>query len=330
MVHSQESRLWRSQKARPMSDSSNSSPQHAYSGIAASLARHDRVMHSERHDLPSMRTVSATRYVSPFREGGSLPGLIEADDDGLYVVKFRGAAQGTKTLVAELIAGEIGRVMGLDVPELVFFDLPKGFGMAEPDPEIRELLERSEGINLGLDFLPGALPFDLAAATRRPVDPVLAADIVWFDALIANVDRTTRNPNMLRWHDRLWLIDQGAAIFPHHRWTDPAEQGRRPFPAIKDHILLPVAGSLIEADRRMADRLREEDLWAIVSMIPDDWLGEDAQVGGPDAQRAAYVTYFTARLQAPRPFIAEGERLRTDAAVGAIDPERATRGRRRE
>ena len=295
---------------------------------ASRMERAERVMNAERHDLPAMRSVTATRYVSPFREGGSLPGLIEADDDGLYVVKFRGAGQGPKTLIAELIAGEIGRALGLNVPELVFFDLPAGFGAAEPDSEIRELLARSEGLNLGLDFLPGSLPFDLAA--RIPIDPILAAEIVWFDALIANVDRTTRNPNMLRWHDRLWLIDQGAAIYPHHRWQVPAEQGRRGFPAIKDHVLLPVAGSLVEADRRLADRLRDEDLAAIITMIPDGWLGEDEQVGGPQAQRDAYLAYFRARLQAPRPFIAEGERARTATDVGAIDPTRATRGRRRE
>lgn len=296
----------------------------------ASMARTDRVMNAERHDLPTMRAVTATRYVSPFREGGSLPGLIEADDDGLYVVKFRGAGQGPKTLIAELVVGEIGRTLGLNVPELVFFEVPATLASGEPDTEIRELIERSAGLNLGLDFLPGALPFDLAVRNIVPIDPILAADIVWFDAFVANVDRTTRNPNMLRWHDRLWLIDQGAAIFPHHRWQKPAEQGRRDFSAIKDHILLPVAGSLVEADGRLAKRLRDEDLWAIINMIPDEWLGEDSQVGGPEAQRTAYLTYFRARLQTPRPFIETGERARTATDVGAIDPDRATRGRRRE
>jgi hypothetical protein len=296
----------------------------------ASMEHTERVMNAERHDVPHMRSVQATRYVSPFREGGSLPGLIEADDDGLYVVKFRGAGQGPKTLIAELIAGEIGRALGLNVPELVFFDVPAELAFGEPDQEIRELIERSVGLNLGLDFLPGALPFDLAVKNAAPVNPFLAAEIVWFDAFIANVDRTTRNPNMLRWHDQLWLIDQGAAIYPHHRWQDPADQGRKPFPAIKDHVLLPVAGSLVEADNRLANRLRDEDLGAIVTMIPDEWLGDDPQAGGPDAQRAAYLSYFRSRLRAPRPFIAEGERVRTDANVGAIDPDRANRGRRRE
>ena len=276
----------------------------------------------------TLRSVTATRYVMPFREGGSLPGLMEADDDGLYVVKFRGAGQGPKTLVAELIAGEIGRGLGLNVPELVVIDLPAPLTAGEPDPEIKGLLDRSIGTNLGLDFLPGALPFDLAM--RQPIDPLLAADIVWFDALIANVDRTTRNPNMLRWHDALWLIDHGAAIYPHHRWTDPAAQGRRGFPAIRDHVLLPRAGSLVEADRRLAERLTESDLWAVIAGIPEDWLPPDGEIGSTEQQREAYLTYFRTRLQAPRPFIEEGERARTEADVGAIDPDRATRGRRRE
>ena len=207
-------------------------------------------MGDERLVTPGLRRVAATRFVLPLREGGSVPGLFEADDDGLYVVKFHGAAQGPKTLTAELIAGEIGRALGLKVPELVLVDLAKELTIGEPDPEIQDHLQRSVGLNLGLDFLPGALPYD--AAAQIPVDPVLAADIVWFDAYIANVDRTTRNPNMLRWHGDLWLIDNGAAIYPHHRWTDPAEQGRRHFAAIKDHVLLPVAGSLVEADARLA------------------------------------------------------------------------------
>lgn len=272
--------------------------------------------------------VTATRYVTPLREGGSLPALMEADDDGLYVVKLRGAAQGAKTLVAELVAGEIGRLLGLHVPDLVVIDLPAALPVGEPDPEIKGPLDRSVGPNLGLDFLPGALPFDLAM--RDPIDPLLAADIVWFDCLIANVDRTTRNPNMLRWHGELWLIDHGAAIYPHHRWTDPAEQGRRSFPAVKDHVLLPRAGSLIDADRRLAERLTDTDLWEVIGSIPDLWLAGESEVGDMDAQRQAYLTYFLKRLEGPRPFIAEAERCRTAADVGAIDPERATRGRRRE
>ena len=282
----------------------------------------------ETHEGFRLRSVTSTRYVTPLREGGSLPALMEADDDGLYVVKLRGAAQGAKTLVAELVAGEIGRLLGLRVPELVVVDLPAALTLGEPDPEIKGPLDKSVGPNLGLDFLPGALPFDLAM--REPIDPLLAADIVWFDALVANVDRTARNPNILRWHGELWLIDHGAAIYPHHRWTNPAEQGRRSFPAIEDHVLLPKAGSLIEADRRLAGRLTDSDLWAVIGSIPEPWLDVDEGIGEADAQREAYLTYFRKRLEAPRPFIEEAERRRTDVGVGAIDPDRATRGRRRE
>ena len=275
-----------------------------------------------------VRTVSATRYVMPFREGGSLPGLVEASDDGLYVVKFRGAGQGPKTLVAELIAGAIGRRLNLNVPELVYIEIPAAFGRIEPDPEIAQLLEASVGLNLGLDFLPGALPID--ALSSSTMDPRLAADIVWFDALLANVDRTTRNTNMLRWHDQAWLIDHGAAIYAHHRWTDPEEQARRPFPAIREHVLLPVADSIVAADSRLASRLTEDDLWQAVAAIPDEWLVHDPVVGNADAQRKAYFTWLTARLQAPRVFVADAESARTNPEVGAIDPDRRVRGRRRE
>lgn len=277
---------------------------------------------------PQVREVTATRFVLPLREGGSVPGLCEADDDGLYVVKFHAAAQGPKTLTAELIAGEIGRKLGLRVPELVLVNLPIELSIGEPDPEIQELLARSEGLNLGLDFLPGALPYD--PATKAPVDPVLAADIVWFDAFIANVDRTVRNPNLLRWHDDLWLIDHGAAIYPHHRWQDPTAQGRRSFAAIKDHVLLPMAGSLVDADARMSARLDESALWSVIGGVPDIWLPDNEEIGSALQQREAYMTFFTSRLEGPRPFIEEGERCRAAADLGAIDPNRATRGRRRE
>jgi len=275
-----------------------------------------------------VRAVSATRYVMPLREGGSLPGLVEASDDGLYVVKFRGAGQGPKTLVAELIAGVIGRRLGFNIPEVVFVDLPAAFGRIEPDPEIAELLEASVGLNLGLDFLPGALPIDALSAST--MDPRLAADIVWFDAFLANVDRTTRNTNMLRWHDQAWLIDHGAAIYAHHRWTDPAEQARRPFAAIREHVLLPVADSIVSADSRLASRLAEDDLWQVVAAIPDEWLGHDPVVGNADAQRKAYFTWLVQRLEAPRVFVADAESARTSPGVGAIDPDRRVRGRRRE
>lgn len=275
---------------------------------------------------PSLRHLTATRFVMPLKEGGSVPGLFEADDDGLYVVKLHGAAQGPKSLTAELIAGEIARALGLQVPELVLIDLEKTLTAGEPDPEIQNHLQRSIGLNLGLDFLPGALPYD--PTKPNSIDPVLAADIVWLDAYIANVDRSTRNPNMLFWGNSIWLIDHGAAVFPHHRWTNPKEQGRRSFASIKDHVLLPIAGSIIDADSRMAPKLDDNVLWSIVGSVPDAWL-PDNDIGDANAQRAAYMDYFLSRLQGPRPFIAEAERCREAQSVGAIDPDRANRGRRR-
>ena len=275
-----------------------------------------------------IRTVTATRYVTPLREGGSLPALMEADDDGLYVVKYRGAGQGPKALIAELIAGEVGRLFGLPVPELVRVELPAALASGEPDPEIQALLAASAGLNLGLDFLPGALAFDPAG--RRMVDPTFAADVVWFDALVANVDRTARNANMLWWDARWWLIDHGAALYVHHRWGDPAQQARRDFPAIREHVLLPAAGSLVEADARLAGVLDADTIWSVLATIPDEWLSNDPDVGGPDQQRDAYLTYLQGRLAAPRPFLEAAERARTEPTAGAIDPDRRTRGRRRE
>lgn len=276
---------------------------------------------------PSLRHITATRFVMPLKEGGSVPGLFEADDDGLYVVKLHGAAQGPKSLTAELIAGEIARALGLKVPELVLIDLEKALTAGEPDAEIQNHLQRSIGLNLGLDFLPGTLPYD--PANPFGMDPILAADIVWLDAYIANVDRTTRNPNMLLWNNAVWLIDHGAAIFPHHRWTDPEEQGRRPFAPIKDHVLLPIAGSVVDADARLAPKLNDTVLWSIIGSLPDAWL-PDNEIGDANAQRDAYMKYFLSRLGGPRPFIEEAERSRAAQSVGAIDPDRATRGRRRE
>jgi len=275
-----------------------------------------------------IRTVTATRYVTPLREGGSLPGLMEADDDGLYVVKYRGAGQGPKALIAELIVGELGRLLGLPVPELVQVDLAAALASGEPDPEIQALLAASAGLNLGLDFLPGALAFDPAG--RRPIDPAFAADVVWFDAFVANVDRTARNANMLLWGDRLWLIDHGAALYVHHRWGNPAQQARRDFPPIREHVLLPVATSLVEADARLAGVLGDDAIWSVLATIPDEWLQQDADIGGPDRQRDAYLTYLRRRLDAPRPFLEAAERARTEPTAGVIDPERRTRGRRRE
>jgi hypothetical protein len=247
-----------------------------------------------------LRTVRATRYVAPLREGGSMPGLVEADDDGLYVVKFRGAGQGPLALVAEVVAGEIARAAGLPVPEIVLVDVDPALGHAEPDPEIQELVEGSGGLNAGLDFLPGSLPFTPAAP--RGVERALAADIVWLDALTTNVDRTPRNPNMLVWHERLWLIDHGAALYRHHdaaAW--PADAARRPFPQIRDHVLLPFAGSIAEAGERLAPRLTEDVLDAIATAVPGDWL--------PPAGPRSYVDHLLERLST-RAFETDAEEAR--------------------
>ena len=243
-----------------------------------------------------MRTVVATRYVTPLREGGSLPGLVEADDDGLYVVKFRGAGQGAKALVAEVLAGELARALGLPVPELVLVELDAQLGAAEPDPEIQDLIAASVGTNLALDFLPGALAFDAAAGAA--MEPDVAAAVVWLDALVMNVDRTPRNPNMLVWHGRLWLIDHGAALFLQHGVADLTTVARRAFPQIADHALLPHAAPIGEADARLG--ALDLPLDAIAGLVPEAWVGD----------RAQYAGFLRDRLAAPRGFAAEAEAAR--------------------
>ena len=230
----------------------------------------------------------ATRYVTPLREGGSLPGLVEGDDDGLYVAKFRGAGQGLRALIAEVIVGELIRAAGRPIPELVALELDPRLGAAEPDPEIQELIEASGGVNLGVDFLPGALPY--TAGDDVQPDPDTAAEIVWLDALCTNVDRTARNPNMLRWHDRLWLIDHGAALYLAHGGLDPASQAARPFPMIAEHVLLTRAGSVVDAGARLRSGRVTEDaiVRAIALVVPDWWEGVDP----PDV----YAEYLTRRL----------------------------------
>jgi len=249
-----------------------------------------------------VRTVRATRYVTPLREGGSLPGLVEADDDGLYVVKFRGAGQGPKALVAEIVAGELARALGLAVPELVLAEIDRELAPAEPDAEVQELLAASAGLNVGLDFLPGALPY-LPGTGHEPA-PELAAAVVWLDAFTSNVDRTPRNPNLLVWHGRLWLIDHGAALYVHHGGLDPARDAPRPFELIGDHVLLPVAGSILEADARLAPQVTDALVREVVGLVPGDW---------PADGRAPYVEYLTARAAAPRAFAEEAERARARA-----------------
>ncbi len=255
--------------------------------------------------------VTATRYVTPLREGGSLPGLVEADDDGLYVVKFHGAGQGPRALVAEWLAGELARAIGLPVPDLAFVEVDPSLGDAEPDEEIHDLVRASGGRNLGLDFLPGALSFNPAAHPQ--VDPAFAADVVWLDGLVTNPDRTVANPNLLLWHGRIWLIDHGAALYIHHTWRDPDAHARRPFERLRDHVLLPFAGSIEEADARLTGRIDGDLIAGLVAAIPDAWLPDDATAGDADAQRAAYRRYLDRRLTGPRPFVDEVERARRAA-----------------
>lgn len=232
-----------------------------------------------------------------------MPGLMEADDDGLYVVKFRGAGQGPLTLVAELLVGCLGRHLDLPVPEVVLVELDVALGAAEPDPEIQDLIKASGGTNAGLDFLPGALAY--APSGGFDVAAGLAADIVWFDALTANVDRTVRNPNLLQWHGRLWLIDHGAALYHQHGDFHPATDARRPFPAIAQHVLLPIAGSIEEADERLAGRVDAALLERLTGELPLAWLSGN---GAP--ARTDYVEYLLGRLDGPRQFVAEAERAR--------------------
>ncbi len=258
--------------------------------------------------MTAVRMVTATRYVTPLREGGSLPAIVEADDDGLYVLKFRGAGQGQRALIAELVAGELGRALGLPVPEVVFVELDPVLGRSEPDFEIKALIEASPGLNLALDYLPGSLDYNPLLVP--PPGPELAARIVWFDAYISNVDRTVRNTNMLLWHKRLYLIDHGASLYFHHSWAGYLARSRAPFPQIKDHVLLPVAGDIHAADQELAPRLTPGIIADIVALIPDAWLRDESQFVSPGEHRAAYQAYLESRLAAPRPFVEEAEHAR--------------------
>lgn len=248
------------------------------------------------------RTVRATRYVTPLREGGSLPAVVEADDDGLYVLKFRGAGQGPKALIAELVAGELARALSLPVPEIVFVTLDPALARTEPDPEIQDLIRASAGLNLALDYLPGSVTFD---PVIDKVDSALASRVVWFDALVTNIDRTPRNTNLLVWHKRLWLIDHGAALYFHHSWANYLERSRAPFAQIKEHVLLPSAGALEEADSALAPLVTPELVTELLDLIPDEWLASDAQFADAAATRAAYAEYLRERLRPPRDFVKE-------------------------
>jgi hypothetical protein len=255
----------------------------------------------------NLRTVIATRYVTPLREGGSLPAIVEADDDGLYVLKFRGAGQGAKALIAELVAGEIARAAGLPVPEIVFVELNPDLARTEPDPEIQDLIRASAGLNLALDYLPGSVTFDPVAGE---VEADLASAIVWFDAYVTNIDRSPRNTNLLMWHRKLWLIDQGAALYFHHTWNQFLKRSRDPFPAIKDHVLLRFASSLQAVDSTMTEQITSDLIQSIVNLIPDTWL-VDAPFSESSTHRAAYVEYLLKRLEPPHLFLEEAIRARS-------------------
>lgn len=255
-----------------------------------------------------MRTVVATRYVTPLREGGSLPAIVEADDLGLYVLKFRGAGHGTKALVAELVAGELARAAGLRVPEIVRVEVDRALGRNEPDPEIRDLLKQSVGPNLGLDYLPGSLTFDPVAGPLPPEEE--ASAVVWFDAFVSNIDRTPRNPNLLTWHRDLWLIDHGSALYFHHAWGSGRDPARAPFAAVRDHVLLPWASSIRSTGDRLAARLGRGVLERVLAEVPDAWLEGEPSFPDPADHRAAYVDHLARRLEAAPIFVEEAERAR--------------------
>src|SRR5512145_1158775 len=255
-----------------------------------------------------MRTATATRFVTPLREGGSLPAIFEADDAGLYVVKFRSAGQGPKALVAEVIGAELARAAGLRVPELVAIEVDPALGRNEPDGEIRDLLKASAGLNLGLDYLPGSITFDPVAGPAPTADE--ASAVVWFDAFVTNVDRTPRNANLLTWHRQLWLIDHGASLYFQHAWDGREDRSRMPFPLVKDHVLLPWASRLRAVSERLASLLAGGAIARAVAKVPDAFLEADARFGSPAAARAAYVGHLERRLAAASLFLEEAERAR--------------------
>jgi hypothetical protein len=253
---------------------------------------------------PELRTVNVTRYITPLREGGSLPAIVEADDDFMYVLKFRGAGQGVKALIAELIGGEIARTLGLRVPEIVFANIDEAFGRTEPDEEIQDLLKASTGLNLALHYLSGSISFD-PAVTR--VDATLASQIVWLDCLLTNMDRTVRNTNMLWWHKELWLIDHGACLYFHHNPQNWQEQALRPFTLIKDHVLLPQATQLEFEDIAFRSILTNDRIREIVSLIPDEWLVGDNTFQSTGEHRQMYVQFLETRLANSTIFVKEAQ-----------------------
>ncbi|WP_240409969.1 HipA family kinase [Flavisolibacter nicotianae] len=254
----------------------------------------------------SLRTVTVTRYVTPLREGGSLPAIVEADDEFLYALKFRGAGQGVKALVAELLGGEIARALGLRVPEIVFAQVDPAFGRTEPDEEIQDLLKASAGLNLALHYLSGAITFDPVVTT---IDATLASQIVWLDCFLTNVDRTPRNTNLLMWHKELWLIDHGASLYFHHSWDNWKEQSERPFVQVKDHVLLPWASEMETIDQQSRKILTPERIAAIVGLLPDDWINTDSYPADVDV-RKVYEDFLRNRLTHSSTFVKEAQHAR--------------------
>jgi hypothetical protein len=259
--------------------------------------------------VSGLRTVTVTRYVTPLREGGSLPAIVEADDDGMYVVKFRGSGHGARALIAEVISGEIGRALGLPVPEIVLAVIDRDLARTEPDPEIHALIHDSAGLNAALDYLPGSVNYD-PVVHRIAAD--LASRIVWFDSFVTNVDRTARNTNMLMWHRAPYLIDHGSTLPFHHspKWQTQEGRARAAFPGIREHVLLPFARTLGEEDEALAGLLTREVVEQIVALVPEAWLAESSAAARPDELRAAYARYLLGRLAAPRGFVEEARGAR--------------------
>lgn len=256
---------------------------------------------------PHLRTVNVIRYVTPLREGGSMPAIAEADDEFLYVLKFRGAGQGSKALIAELIGGEIARRLGFKVPEIVFANLDEAFGRTEGDEEIQDLLKFSIGLNLALHYLSGSITFDPLVVN---VDPLLSSQIVWLDALITNVDRTPRNTNMLLWNGELWLIDHGASFYFHHSWHNWEAQALNPFAKIKDHVLLPYASELVSVDEDFRSILNDNVIDSIVKLIPDEWLVKDSPFETVEEHRKVYADYLKIRISNSEIFVNEARNAR--------------------
>jgi len=260
-------------------------------------------------NLMQLKTLTATRYITPLREGGSLPAIVEAEDNAMYVMKFRGAGQGSKALVAELVGGEIARALGLPVPELVFMELDASLSRNEPDPEIQDLLKASTGLNLALKYLDGALAYDPTASPKP--DATLASAIVWMDSYLTNVDRTSRNTNLLMWQRQLWLIDHAASLYFHFNWNGYLERTSNRFSAIKNHVLLKFASDLAQTDARLKPLLSGNILEEITAIIPDEWFEKEPIFSNPQENREAYLTYLTRRLEASSAFVEEAVNARS-------------------